>query len=705
MLQDLAFVPPTGVNNTAANTRQDPSFLSPSSSRNPSVLTQQGTARSLPIRQTEPTQSSKLGASSWKRRSVVLNSILHYPWTGSQRPSLQPSPPPSNELLPAVRPHPSSKRLSWLPNISTSDQSSSLSRSMSTAYASTSSTFTTPSRSYSMSGTLPWTVCDQPLTTQPCGRSFQSEDGTSYCHYFQAKSPVHDQSRRPIPSQAYAHNQASVQAHRRHPRPTLMLLSSVNAVPTTNRATPLDDRPEHSPIVDHNPSQPSAGTGSLPYGPARSSFAVSDILPSDPPSLSPNGHEDSISYAESTSRSRDVSDQPPSSIPHAALWQGSSPVDTPQKFSQLDALDTPTSVLRLHSSSGEANNDDRQSLPSFPSVDAPPASSSHVSLTPTKSPRWGVAAPSPGPVLVPVLSLRKSVTLSEAASSRPASDNETQLFSSGDEDEFDHTSDSAYDSLRTGMTKNSGYFTRPTLETLFNAPRDEQKTTNGSDKKLLHPRQRLNRPGDESMSLQTWATTGNGRNDISMPSQPVACAANDPSETFSSSSPDTEVTSEGTMTHISQPLLGETLRSAEGAEAFRREEIAIEDWDEDQPASVPLSHEQRTPTRTARVSSGARRIDTVASGKGDLHDSRPSLFDWAENQVSEQSADDGSPRGPRTAHGKVDVEVRGGRSSGRLEEIQNPIRSQSVPLAPDTKKRSIVTSKFGTWGVGTSTLR
>lgn len=84
------------------------------------------------------------------------------------------------------------------------------------------------------------------------------------------------------------------------------------------------------------------------------------------------------------------------------------------------------------------------------------------------------------------------------------------------------------------------------------------------------------------------------------------------------------------------------------------------------------------------------------------HDARSSIFDWSEQQHAEKSPAGRSPPRPRTVHGKKDAENRGSRSVGRRAPSALHIRSQSVPVAPETdgKRSQVVTNKFGTWGVG-----
>lgn len=74
------------------------------------------------------------------------------------------------------------------------------------------------------------------------------------------------------------------------------------------------------------------------------------------------------------------------------------------------------------------------------------------------------------------------------------------------------------------------------------------------------------------------------------------------------------------------------------------------------------------------------------------------LFDWSE--PSHDKSDDGFSR-PKTAHGKQELGLRGGRPPNRKGLPPVHIRSQSVPVVQlDPQENSKGASKFGTWAVG-----
>ncbi|EON61377.1 hypothetical protein W97_00591 [Coniosporium apollinis CBS 100218] len=94
--------------------------------------------------------------------------------------------------------------------------------------------------------------------------------------------------------------------------------------------------------------------------------------------------------------------------------------------------------------------------------------------------------------------------------------------------------------------------------------------------------------------------------------------------------------------------------------------------------------------------------------KGTFRDSLPmALGDHGTIEDREVPAADRSPGNrtpprPKTVHGKKDANGRGSRSVGRRAPSALHARSQSVPVVPDAsgKLETVITNKFGTWGVG-----
>ena len=83
---------------------------------------------------------------------------------------------------------------------------------------------------------------------------------------------------------------------------------------------------------------------------------------------------------------------------------------------------------------------------------------------------------------------------------------------------------------------------------------------------------------------------------------------------------------------------------------------------------------------------------------------RASIFGWSENHKSNQDGLNGSSPRPKTVHGKQDMELRGSRPIGRRGPSALHLRSQSVPVTRDLAhdfETVRMSSKFGTWGLGT----
>ena len=83
---------------------------------------------------------------------------------------------------------------------------------------------------------------------------------------------------------------------------------------------------------------------------------------------------------------------------------------------------------------------------------------------------------------------------------------------------------------------------------------------------------------------------------------------------------------------------------------------------------------------------------------------RASIFEWSENHKSNQDSLNGSSPRPKTVHGKQGTELRGSRPTGRRGPSALHLRSQSVPVTRDLAhefETVRMSSKFGTWGLGT----
>lgn len=132
------------------------------------------------------------------------------------------------------------------------------------------------------------------------------------------------------------------------------------------------------------------------------------------------------------------------------------------------------------------------------------------------------------------------------------------------------------------------------------------------------------------------------------------------------------------------------------------------DWarDEDEVLSNPLSpptssvNSRRGPSppmRSALASISGNSASESYTISSPMERPRSNLFDWAE--PPHEKIDDSLSR-PKTAHGKQELDLRGGRPSNRKGCPVAHIRSQSVPVVPDPQDSNKGAPKFGTWAVG-----
>ncbi|KAF2739846.1 hypothetical protein EJ04DRAFT_483229 [Polyplosphaeria fusca] len=308
---------------------------------------------------------------------------------------------------------------------------------------------------------------------------------------------------------------------------------------------------------------------------------------------------------------------------------------------------------------------------------------------------------------------RHSVAPSEQASTLVGSDNETRGVGSGDEDDTDLQSETVFDSLRTGATRSTSGARGPRIETIFDeSPPSKVKVTALRD---LLPKGTFREqpdaiPGQQSIAEEEESIATPVRTivpDRSINDSPSLSRGHNPPlfpNLIPSSPPDMlKQLSLGTLEYDSRADEDDS-----GSRWSVDEEEDDESWG-DLPSRTPATH-VATP-----VSLGRQNPRLVANGSspkpytpqhlfvdhGD-RDARSSIFDWSEQQPADKSAGNRTPPRPSTVHGKKDADRRGSRSVGRRVPSGLHARSQSVPVVPDAtgKRSTIVTNKFGTWGVG-----
>lgn len=353
--------------------------------------------------------------------------------------------------------------------------------------------------------------------------------------------------------------------------------------------------------------------------------------------------------------------------------------------------------------------DFRNGLSSHPSTShsESPSTSSYVTSAPPSSP--------PVPILAKNRSQRHSVGPSDRASTLVGSDNDARGFI--DEEEMDFQSETVFDSLRTGATGSSNSGTRgPRIETIF----DESPSHDIRKPKLVEL-QELLRDGsfsspqanadskrrlieeEEGLSTPIRATASKQEDDdfptpvnrqIDRLLHPVVAAS--PAEAPSS-------LSLGQLEWDDDDLGRST-----GQWAFEGEEG--EDWDQD---VGDITRHDRTgrPSISLGHSRVIAQINPAVTGCNPLpcadesreRDSRSNIFDWSEQHYVEKDALQGSSPRPSTVHGKQGAESRGSRPTGRRGPHAVHLRSQSVPVTPDTtihRDHGNSSSKLGPWGLG-----
>ncbi|RMZ69007.1 Splicing coactivator [Pyrenophora seminiperda CCB06] len=321
--------------------------------------------------------------------------------------------------------------------------------------------------------------------------------------------------------------------------------------------------------------------------------------------------------------------------------------------------------------------------------------------------------PSPTLAQTAVRVSRHSMAPSEQASTLVgSSDNEVRGLCSGDEDDADVQSETLYESLHTGTTRSTtGGARGPRIDTIFDElPPSKVRVTALRD--LLPPGSfrdhTINGVGgqqsitEEEESITTPVRTV--RPQRSLQDSPSCGRTHNP-PLFPSTIP-------SSPTSMPKPLSLGTLEWDSGAghdddsSRWSLEEADVTDPWVDYPtvshATTPVS---LLPHNARYFPSGPNSKPTTPqhlTAEFSDRDARSSIFDWSEQQIADKNSGAHTPPRPRTVHGKKDADRRCSRSVGRRAPSGLHARSQSVPVVPDlTGKRStVVTNKFGTWGVG-----
>ncbi|PGG98328.1 hypothetical protein GX51_06890 [Blastomyces parvus] len=288
-------------------------------------------------------------------------------------------------------------------------------------------------------------------------------------------------------------------------------------------------------------------------------------------------------------------------------------------------------------------------------------------------------------------SQRLSAATSDPASTLVGSDNDTRIFSSGEEDETDFQSDTVFDSFPTRVgTGNPPAHRGPRIETIFDQPSPSELANekirvleNITSNTVSEPLSAFHHDDDDD------------DDDLNIHENP----------TLSSTEPQILLP---TQESIQKPT-SLVPASAESAEDDPIEWSCLDDIepmdDGDQLPSHPGSDSSPSPLHHGLMVLGPR-IDrphsSITLDETSGREARLSLFDWSEQQRSDKDVQSAEFR-PKTVHGKQGLDTRGGRTVTRRGASAVHLRSKSVPISREpslSKSPHQSGPKFGTWGLG-----
>ncbi|OJD13083.1 hypothetical protein AJ78_06421 [Emergomyces pasteurianus Ep9510] len=281
-------------------------------------------------------------------------------------------------------------------------------------------------------------------------------------------------------------------------------------------------------------------------------------------------------------------------------------------------------------------------------------------------------------------SQRLSAATSDPASTLVGSDNDTRIFSSGEEDETDFQSDTAFDSFPTRVgVGNPPAHRGPRIETIFDQPspselaNEKLKVLENLTSKAAPNHLNAPRPGDIDENPSLSATEPK----ISLPTQECKLQPN------SILPASTEFPNDGAI----------EWNSLDEIELMDD----VDDGDQQLPSLEPGPSPQLQGSLVFRP-----RIDrpqsSITLDETSGREARISLFDWSEQQRNDKDVQSSEFR-PKTVHGKHNPDTRGGRAVTRRGASAIHLRSQSVPISREpslSNNAHQLSPKFGTWGLG-----
>jgi hypothetical protein len=284
---------------------------------------------------------------------------------------------------------------------------------------------------------------------------------------------------------------------------------------------------------------------------------------------------------------------------------------------------------------------------------------------------------------------RHSTAASDPASTVIGSD-DTRIFTSGEEDETDFLSDTAFDSIRTHVTTNSNSgLHSPRVETIF----DKDLPVGVVDEGFLH----LKHPSAKEIFVSRPFEQSHHRPNPILPPIPVSIPV--PRDEYmhegeSRISFPSDLTDDEDTRSLVAALPGETIRQNG---QLNYPNLSMKSPDRAYACDVLFAHDR------PELSLDLTKSDSQSLTR-EAFDFCPkmNIFDWSEQPRNDREIS-GTEARPRTVHGKHGPEARGSRAPGRKAPNTLHLRSQSVPVSRDStniNETRQTSGKFGTWGLG-----